>query len=157
MDREELAESEHDPAQPARRLRRLGRLSGRQEHSLRELLSGGVNSIRWVAQEAYVPESTLRRWLAPDHPFRQEYERRLRERRELREAAIATARDPKCSPWTRLQAIVKAQELMGPDPSPQQEAEDRMLTLMLKGCTPDEIWALLRAQEGEPGTADEGA
>src|SRR4051794_21599285 len=78
MDPETRASSGLIPAQQPRKRRRLGRLSHRQERALEELLSKGLVSVRWSAQEADVPESTLRRWLEADHPFRLEYDRRVR-------------------------------------------------------------------------------
>jgi hypothetical protein len=133
MEPVEQAQNEPKVDQTARKRRRLGRLSHRQECALDELLAVGLVSIRWVASEADVPYSTLRRWLEDGHPFKQEYLRRLELRRELCEAAVATAVDPKASPWTRLEAIKKAEELAVPPPNPEQKREDWMLAQVLRG------------------------
>jgi hypothetical protein len=121
------------------------------ERALDELLARGLVSIRWAAQEANVPESTLRRWLGAGHFFRAEYDRRLRLRRELCDAAIATAKDPKSSPWTRLQAIRKAEELMEPPKHPEELRDDALIAALKQGLNP---WTRLASAGGEPG--DEG-
>jgi len=102
------------------RKRRLGRLSWRQERALDELLARGLSSIRWAAQEVDVPFSTMRRWPEPGNVFRAEYDRRLQARRDLFDAALATARDPKASPWTRMEAINQAREFIVPPRNPQE-------------------------------------
>jgi hypothetical protein len=129
----ERAQNEPKPAKTPRKRRRLGRLSYRQERALDELLAVGLVSIRWAASESDVPYSTLRRWLEDGHPFRLEYERRLELRRQLCEAAVATAVDPKASPWSRLQAIRKAEELAVPPKSPEELRNDWMLAQVLRG------------------------
>jgi hypothetical protein len=57
-------------------------------------------------------------------------------RRELCAAAVATAKDPRATGWTRLQAICKAEELMTPPPSPEELRDRELVAGLLRDLNP---------------------
>jgi hypothetical protein len=131
MDQNKRAVDERAAAQKPRKRRWMGQLSPRMERAMGYMLAGWP-TLRWLAEEIDVPESTLRRWRQPGHPFREEYDRQVRLRREQCEAAVVIACSPKASDWTKLQALDDARELLRRPRSPGEQRVEEIVDEMVR-------------------------